>query len=664
MMGPQSHTPRYTDDDKNLIAEQPGRMVLFSGILLAVILGLIVRGLTAPNKVKSMIESAASRIHKDIDVSFDGAQISLSNGLLPRFAVIISNVKMESENECWMKPRLLADEIRLPLSLWALVDGASPITRIEGGHVQVDLRSPYKNCESMDATPEGEAPKIKQFVVLKQSPSLSRSEQPSPQVQAIVIDRLQVSAPGINEPVDLRSFAIYLKSNSPRVVEITAKTYLMKDDLVGDYLSHATVWGEYSEFPRARFQGRISGNWREGSYNLKGSYDIKQEELSTELDLKHIPLSQVSQILKKFQWIKEDLKTRQVWVSLNAQGDLRRSNFKNAQVQVRDLRLEGDLGDLSVAEARITSLDPLKYSPVTVDIRRFSFEKFLALQNQPHPSNMLGQLGSFTGTAEIKDENNIQIRGVQSGLEFIFSNKGQREVQTITEMQGEISLERDRWQAQLTKIVPAGGAFDGQLRLSADRHFKNIELKTKANEIRLAPNVVRLMTAGGKSGAFSGDLHLNLKESKLSNIKGVLNAESLEVEGVEIQKARMVLDEVQGEIVSQTQMQRLSMAVGSPAFAIMKEIIEPDWMSDQRFQLRNLSTQLRIKNPKVLSWKNFSAQLEKGGRLNAEGQWDEDGFLSGLVQAQSSKGIQKWNVGGKRDMPVFTVLENAKKKKQ
>jgi hypothetical protein len=94
MVGPR--TPRYSEDDKNLIAEQPGRFVLFSGVLLAVILGLVIRGLIAPNKVKSMIETAAARMHKDVQVEFDSAQISLARGLLPRFAVIITKVKMES----------------------------------------------------------------------------------------------------------------------------------------------------------------------------------------------------------------------------------------------------------------------------------------------------------------------------------------------------------------------------------------------------------------------------------------------------------------------------------------------------------------------------------------------------------------------------------------
>lgn len=661
MAGPR--TPRYSEDDKNLIAEQPGRFVLFSGVLIAVVFGLVIRGLIAPSKVKSMVETAAARMHKDVSVEFDSAQISLAHGLFPRFAVIITKVQMESANECWMMPKLTADEIRLPLSFWSLLQGENPVTQVEAGQVRIDLRSPYKNCEKAPEEKKEESPQIKRFVTLKDSSAPHSSSQSTPQVNAILIDQLKIVAPNVAEPIDLNSFAIRLKSNSPRVVEMTARTHLMKDDQVGDYLSHATVWGEYSEFPRATLQTRISGNWREGSYNLKANYGMKEEELATELDLKHIPLSQVFQVLKKFQVLKEDLNGRQVWVSLNAQSTITKSNFKTAQMSVKDLRLEGDLGDLKVDEARVISLQPVKYYPFTVDIRRLNGDKLFALINHPHPAPMLGHLGSFDGTAEVTDQDHIKLSGVHKGLEFIFSNKGQREVQILREIAADLTLDKDRWHAQVSRFVPDQGVFDGQLQLTASRDLKAFEVKAKATELRLAPAVVRLMTAGGKFGAFSGDMDMKFQDGQLNHVKGSLLSDSMDVEGVAMEKARFNIDFAGGEIQSQAQVQKMSVAVGSPAFQILKEIVESDWMSDDKLQMKNLTSQFHAKSFKVLGWKNFSAVLEKGGRLTSEGAWDENGFLSGQVQAQAGKVNRKWLLGGKRDEPLFTPIELGKKKK-
>jgi hypothetical protein len=661
-MGPQSRTPRISNDEKNLISEQPGRFVLFSGVLLAVTLGLILRGLTAPNKVKAMVESAASRIHKDVEVEFEGAQISLSRGLFPRFAVVITKVKMESGNDCWMQPQLIANEIRLPLSIWAIMQGENPITQVQGDQVEINLRSQYKNCEERPAEQKVEIPKIKQFVTLKKGSASTTSTQSSPQVNAILIDQLKISAPSMAEPLELNSFAIRLKSNSPRVVEMNAKTHLMRDDQVGDYLAHATVWGEYSEFPRNTLQTRISGNWREGSYNLNANYSMKEEELTTEMDLKHIPLSQVFQILKKFQWLKEDLNGRQVWVSLNAQGAISKSNFKAAHMQLKDLRLEGDLGDLNIESAQVVSMAPVTYKPFTVDIRRINIEKLFSLLNKSHPSPVLGQLGTFVGKAEVKDQNNIQITGVQKGLEFIFANKGQREIQVLNEIATTLKLDNNRWQMQLSKSGTQPGVFDGQMQLTADRDLKSVELKGKANEIRLSPNVVRLMTAGGQFGPLSGEFNLKFNNGQMNSVKGNINSEYVNVEGVEWTKAKFNFDNAGEDVRMQTQMQKMSVAVGSPAFQIMKENIEPEWMNENRLQMKNLSAQFNAKSFKTVHWKSFVAQLEKGGRITSDGEWNEAGILTGQVQTQAAKSNRKWSISGQRDEPILTSLDATKKK--
>lgn len=663
-MGLYTHSPRYSNDDKNLISEQPGRFILFGGIFLAVALGLILRGLLSPNKIRPMIESAASRIHKNIHVEFEGAQISLAQGLLPRFAVIVTKVQMESENECWMSPQLTVDELRLPLSIWSLLQGKSPITRVEAGLVRVDLRRAYKNCENEGAQKNDGAPKITQFVTLKKGPGSNSQARATPQVNTILVDQLKISAPFLKEPLELNSFGLRLKSNSPRVLEVHAKTHLMKDGPGGDYLSHSIVWGEYSEFPKSTLQARLSGNWREGSYNLKANYFMKEEELSTELDLKHIPLSQVFQLLKKFRWLKEDLNGKQVWVSLNAQASITKSNFKSAELQIKDVRMEGDVGDLKVEHVHVVSLDPVTYMPFFVDIQRMNIEKLLSVLNQPHPSPIFGKLGSFTGVAEVSDQNQISIEGLHRGVEFVFSNKGQREVQALDEIATRMKLEKDRWQIQVSQFQPNQGVFDGQVLLNADKDFKSLEVKAKMNEVRLSPAVVRLMTTGGQVGPLSGEMNFKFERGHMNYVKGLLMAESLDVEGVALSKARFNVDYGSGEVQTYTQIQKLSVVGGSSSFKIIKDLTDPEWMNDNQLKLKNLNAYFHAKSFKELRWKGLSAQLEQGGRITSEGDWDPEGFLSGMIQAQTVKGSQKWLISGKRDEPIFTGVDLARKKKQ
>ncbi|MBC7371758.1 MAG: hypothetical protein H7326_09340 [Bdellovibrionaceae bacterium] len=656
-------TPRENTQEKNLIAEQPGRLVLFFGVVIALILGLSMRGMTAPSKIKSMVQSAASRIHKDVTVEFARAELSLHRGLLPRFAVIIYDVRMESMNECWMSPQLIADEIRLPLSLWSLVQGENPIRQVEGGKVDFYLRSRYKNCENAAPSAAPETPKIKQFVTLRPSGGSGvekTAPPPPPEVEAILIDQLRLVAPQLDDPLELSGFGIRLKSNSPRVIEMTAQTHLMKDTQVaGDYLSHASVWAEYTEFPQKFLRARLSGNWREGSYQLKGDYSLKDEALTSELDLKHIPMNQIFQIFRKLHWLNDDLNARQVWVSMNAKLTSKSADIKKASLFVSSLNLEGDLGDLSTSEIHVTSLEPLRYAPFVVDVQRLGIEKVLALSGRQHPTPVLGQLGKFTGSAKIFDPEHIEFEGMHRGLEFIFANKGQRELQTLKEIAGKMTLQKNQWSLEVKRFVPDQGSFDGDLVLLADREFKNIDIKAKAKELTLSPSVVRLMTAGGDIGAFDGDLQFKFRDGRMSSIKGTLNSDHINVEGVRLQKSKLNIDFLNGEIITQVQAQKLNVRVGSPAFLVFKDLISPEWMTEDELAMKSLSTQLRFKD-KALAWKNFQTGIDRGGivaKVSSDGSWDQEGYLSGLVTAKVLKGQSRWIVGGKRDLPVFTLKE-------
>lgn len=673
MIGPTSqHKPRFSNDDKNLIAEQPGRTVLFLGVLLAMTLGLIVRGVLAPNKVKAHVTAAASSINKDLQVEFETASVSLSRGLLPRFAVVITNVRMESKNECWMTPSLTADEIRLPLSLWALVQGKNPVTEVGAGKVRIDLRSDLKNCNETNsgtavsaASPAAtQAPVVTQFVTLKNKKTEPSAAAAQPQVEAVRIDELTISSPMLTAPLELSSFAVQVQSASPRVIEVTAKTHLIRDEQFGDYLSHAAVSVEYTEFPKTHVAARIHGNWREGSYELKTGYGVKDDTLTAELDLKHVPLVQVGQVLKKFKWVQQDLNARQVWVSVHAETSGKTKTVRDSGLRIADLRLEGELGDIRVNEAQVTSLDPLRYKPFQVDIQGLNIEKLLALLNRQHPSQALGHLGRFSGRAEVSSDEEMRLFGVLRGLEFIFANKGQREVQTLTEVSTDLRLVKNRWNLNASKAVVDQGMLDGVLQMNADRDLRNVDVETKIKELRLAPSVIRLMSAGGKVGPISADLRARLRESQPANVKGTIATADLLIEGVSLDRSKWQVDTVRNEVIANGQMQDLEIAATSPAFAVLKDIIDPAWVQENALEIRSLNSQLQFQSAKHLAWKNLTANLNGGVKVTSEGQWDALGILSGQVTAISGKNVQSWVLGGRRDAPLFALTETSKKRKQ
>lgn len=642
---------RQSSSDKHLIAEQPGMAILLSGFILSFFLGYTAKSLLSPSRVAARIEKAASHIHKDIKVKFASAQFSLSDGILPRFAVIISKVRMESEQKCWAAPILEVDELRLPLSFWNVIRGQAPVQNIEANNVRLVLREDFKNCDTQEEQVKEASATPPPLVTL--SPS-EQSKKYQNDVRGVRVQKLEISSekhPQFHS--ELFNFVVKVKSFEPKVIEVTAKTHLLKDVQVGDYLSHANLYVQYKESPEATIQSHFFGNWREGHYSLIANYTMGEQLLAMETDLKHIPLSQILGIMQKYNLASKELNGRQVWLSTKARMVAPLDEIRNSPIEVRDLRLEGDLGEMRVDRMDISSVEPLRYSPVMVDVKKLDIGKLLVLLNRPKNTSMLGELGVFSGRAEIVSDRKMKMTGEHSGLQFVFSNKGQRELQVIEHMVGDIALQDDDWSFHIKRVEPRGGTFIGDVKMKADRDFHDIEVKTRVEEVSLDPAVQKLMTNGGDIGLLSLDGDVKLKKGQMTYLKGLLRVDSMNVEGLNFEKTKASVDWSHGEIVLNTQVKSLQVAPASPASEILKQVTEPVWWNQGALGLTALTGQFHLKNMTGLFWKNFQGQVGKSGRLLTDGSWNESGDLKGSVHAKEGKNHKKWLIEGSREKPVF-----------
>ncbi|WP_374033222.1 hypothetical protein ACES2I_10375 [Bdellovibrio bacteriovorus] len=631
--------------------------ILLTGLILAFLLGYTTKSLLSPARLAARIEKAASHIHKDVKVSFGSAHVSLSNGILPRFAVIISNVRMESSQTCWAAPVMEIDELRLPLSFLNLIQGRAPVRVVEANSVTLTLRDDFKDCDPTD--PE-QIPASRPRPAVTLSPS-EQSQKYRNDVRGISVRTLKItSAKHPQYSTELMNFAVKVKSFEPKVIEVTAKTHLMKDSQVGDYLSHANLYLQYKESPEAAVQAHFFGNWREGHYSVIANYTLGDQLLALETDLKHIPLSQILAILQKYQLASRDLNGRQVWMSSKARMAGPVDEIRTLPLEIRDLRLEGDLGEMHVEKINISSLEPLKYEPIQVDVKKLDIEKLLVLLNRTKQTSILGHLGSFTGRAEIVSDQKMRMSGEHAGLEFVFSNKGQRELQVIESMVGDIALDQDQWSFQIKRVEPRGGVFVGDLSLRADRDFKAVAVKTHIDELQLALPVQKLMTNGGEIGLMSLDGDLRFGEGKVQSLKGLLRLNSMNVEGVALGKTRASFDWSKGEVLLNAQVQSMKVSPNSPTAEVLRPVTLNSWWHDGVLNLSGLTGQLGAKSAKDFSWKGFQAQASKTGKLSTEGSWNEEARLKGHVQVKDGKIQRRWQIRGTRELPQF-VEEKARR---
>ncbi|QDK38077.1 hypothetical protein [Bdellovibrio sp. NC01] len=647
---------RRLRSDKHLVTEQPGTRILVIGLAISFFLGYTLKSVLSPARVAARIEKAASHIHKDIKVSFESAQVSLADGILPRFSVVITKAQMESTQACWMAPILEIDELRLPVSFWGVITGTSLVKKVEADNVQLTLRGNLKDCnqaefnaENASSQPATPAPAV----------SLSPNEQAQKYRNAVSELSIQNFKIVLNEypqyPTEFMDFAVKVKSFEPKVIEVKAKTHLLRDELVGDYLSHANLFIEYKESPEKHVQAHFFGNWREGHYSMIGNYTIDDHLLNVETDLKHIPLSQVLSLMQKYDLVSKDLNGKQVWISALGRmtADIRK--IREAPVEVKNFRVEGELGELSSEQITFTKLEPLTYKPINIDVKNMRVNRLLNFLSRNHQHKILGDLGSFSGRAEIRSENYIHLTGEHTGLEFIFSNKGQRELQVIERMLGDINLDGDQWSFQVNRVEPRGGNFIGSVNLKADRDFKDVDIKARIDEMVFAPQVQKLMTNGGEVGLTSVNAEARIMGGDLKSLKGLLLVDKMSVEGMDFGKTRGEFDFQKGEIQLNTKIQSVGVHETSPGAAILNQVTEPEWWQNGQLDIQDLTGQFHFKDLQHLQWKNFQAKMGKDRRMTADGAWDEFGQLKGSALIKDGKNTKKFVLEGNRENPQFTV---------
>jgi|GEM_PF-1310710 len=666
----------FFDSDKYLISEQPGLKILTMGIAIAMVLGLFARALMNPGRMKQMVEEAGTHIHKDIKVNVDSAELSLAKGWLPRFSVVVSGVRMESNNSCWMSPELLIDQVEIPVSVWSFIKSKTPIRKIFFQNVSLRFFGEFQDCSknlsglqvtsSKKSTSEPSKSETLNQQDIKsenddqrvQSNKISTLLEKS---QAEVLETIEIEHLTLEHkkyptipPLELTHFEIFNLNPEKRHILLEAQLGLFRDPLLGEYQSKAHLSVEYSEFPETLMQVHFFGNWREGYYSLLARSQLSQREFDMEGEIKQIPLSQIFTVLKYWGLSTQDITNQQIWVSGRLRTSGKELDFKQTPVEISELRVEGDIGDLLIDKVLLGSLQPFKVEPFVVQVNKLDLDSAISLFDSSHSirPTFVSRLGNFKGNLEVTNSQDLKLAGGLSGIEFIFSNKGQRVMQVVTTANAEAQLSNDQLQVNISNMELLNGSLDGFMSFSGDRQFKNYESLIHAEKVDLDPDVQSLMTNGGHIGPVVFEMRTKAENGKIKELGGKFLANSIEIEGMSLENLRMHLDSQRDSIVISTELKTLKIDRNSESFNFVEPILDSSWYTDSDFKLDHPQGQFRWSDGSALSWKSISATTNQGKvKFLLDGGWSDLGELDGKIIVKSGKAKTEWMVKGNRMKP-------------
>lgn len=638
---------RYTY--RNLVAEQPGLAILFSGLALAFFFGLTLRSFISPTRISPQVERAVSRLHPDIKVSFSSAEISLRHSIFPRVAVIVRDVVMRSENPCWGAPSLEANEIRLPLSISAILRGQNPVRKLVVDQAQVWVRS-TEGCPKpvAEARSSADADVLEKASGAMASVKLSPEQAPQ-EISKVEINRLRISVSGYSQyTTELAGLALSSRNGS---IELKAKTLLKDAELGAEFSTFANLYVLYQRHPGAQVRAHIFGNWREGHYSVIANYNVEDRQLSLESDLKHIPAGGIFSLLRKYDLIGKDIQARQVWISFKAKGMGSVDQMQKWPLNMRDIHMEGSVGEMNVERIQFTSLSPIRYEPIRVDVKKLDVGRLLNVVGEPVSTPILRDVGLFDGVVDIFSSEHVELKGVTNGLEFVFSNKGQRQFQAVDGISGHATFKNEKWNIEIVNMIPRNGGFKGRISLNTDKEFEKLDIKAEVQELLLSPVIQNLMTGHERIGPLSMSAQGRMQEGKLVELKGKASMPFLDIEGVSLDTLGFNFGGQQNSIVIEPKVAAMKFAPQSPLTTQVQKLLG---LTDLPLDFHNVAGKFVMTSG--LEWTDLQMDLDKR-HLASQGGWDEKGQLKGTIKITEGKTpLKVFRISGHRDEPL--VSEN------
>jgi len=638
---------------KTLVAEQPGFILSMVGILLSIFISIVVKATLSSEKVLVLIDKAATKMDRRLDVRVGSASISLADGVFPEVAVVVKDLHISSEESCWMRPQLEVDELKLPLSFFHLLKGEIYIHQIKAGDVGLSLRSSLSNCSQRKPAQAEQSTQLENQAG-SLAADISEITSAGGRIDEVSVENLHIHyLPLAFTTFKIKDFFIQLVATQPKKIKSSGLLYLAGETLSGDYSSTAKLNIDYSEEESAKWNFQMSGQWREGHYDLSAEYLPLDQKISTNIDMSHIPMSQLFPLLKKYNLLQSEFNGKQVWLTVKAQAKGNASDLQKLPVQVDLLRVEGDIGEIEARQIQIQSLEPFRYEPILIDIRSLNLDAFLVFLNRAHPSAALGRLGTIHGKAKLDEDGDFNLTGDSSGLEFIFSNRGLRQLQAISLMSGELQFHKNRWFIKIDRIKPVEGVFLGKLSIEADQNWRDIVLKTKIDDLTLGEPVQKLMTGGGEIGPITSDFALSFKDGELKNISGLLTASEINMDQMNIRSSRFQIQS-QGELVFiETKLHGISIPTKTAVYQLLVKNLNINKEEDSLI-IKSISSKMESHFLKDFWFKNTKIQTNNG-ILELNGGWNQLGELSGKMILQSAHETNHYELSGHRDHPQITI---------
>lgn len=661
--------------DPYLVIDQKGLRILVSGLVIAIVIGMTFKAIYSPGRIKYLIEKIIQDSNpQNASIKIDKAYLSLANGWWPRLAVVIENLEVQSDDPCLYFLNIRSDMMTLPVSLQSIFERSLVLKKIEMDHPVVKLKTKGVQCSTslFSATAPEETKVVPPGVALSAGEVTGTSAQHSATqelagknpVQPIVENFKDGAAAQLVKTlsIELTNGELHF-DNFP---DFFIKEKKLQIDFVDPAKKRIVVDGEVELEPvtddrltgwKFRIQmeslndvltTHLKGHWREGSIKLDLKYLMDKNSIEAIGDFKQIALGQILIFTNELGWTKTSPSVRQSWISFHS--EFRQKSKEDREASFENVRVEGEFGDVHIPTISAKG-SPFVWQPLQVQLNALNISKLLKTFDRPHPSSSLSSLGVFRGSVDIEGTHLKAAEGTLQGLEFVFSNKGIRDFQTVSNLHLQITDADNQYKGKISDIELSEGSFAGYIEANYSKSDESSQVNFHIDELKLSPRVEKLMTSKGTLSSLQGKLNFLLRKNEKPEVQGMLKIDNGTIEKINFEKLKWELSTINKEEVWKFNIQDLKWDAETPTLATLQDILKTEKTD---IEMKNLNFKAKKSSAPSFSWTDLQVQIiEPKSRLNSQGSWDDDGNLVGTIQIKSDKETRNLNLHGTRESPEW-----------
>ncbi len=623
---------------ESLVTDQPARKVIFSGLILSLLLGFFVRGLTKPEVLQSELQSAVGKIHSSTDVSWGSAVISLKNGWLPRFSILIRDVKIVSSETCWGTPLLYARELELPVSLLSFFERGQPLQKIYIRDAFLEMKSNFicnsKSKVVRPTTPEKDPP------VLVRLKPLSHSQETPPLVLTdFIFENLKVrQSEWVFPNWNFNNLELSVKENHPWYAEV--KSDFSIPDMEGvETGAHLTA--VYKEFPSQVLEIKVNGHWREGTFKVNGSWEGAQKGWSYQSQFNHIPFQFLKSVAQRTHtpWNWPD---KPMWFSFSTKTVVPFTDWNSSQHFVKQLDIEGDLGEFSIPNLEIKSWSPFKVSPFAFNVQPADLTSALVGQNLKK-IGLFSSLGKLSGQGQWSSEKDMLFSGRVEKMKIPFFHRDQKYTQTIQFLNLEAQLKSGLWKMSFQNLNLDHGNSNLSLTLEGNQDLSSGQARSQIEALQMAPEVYKILDIQNTDLTIQGKLSARWKQNKIQDLSSQFKANQLQTSSFSLVKPVLTIKKISS--LWDFKLQSPLFSLQNLSFVGLGKEAESDlkFPYDSKLMLAHLT----LDNQKNIKWKVSSSVIR------SEGLIDSGEGIKGILKLGTRSQEKTLEITGTRQTPLL-----------